>query len=87
MSTSSSRPAVLGEKIVLKPIVDSAYQKLPPKSRQQIENFSSLPAVNFFENKLAQLKEETNDFPQKQINDIKKAVVQKIYESVMKSLK
>ena len=85
-STRQSPSVVLGDHIELKPVVDNLIQKLPPASQQQINNFSSNPAIKFINSKIDQLKIETNDFPQKQLTDIKKAVINQIYQNVMKSV-
>ncbi len=85
-SSKQSPSLVLGEHIELKPVVDNLYQKLPPASQQQINHLSDTPVIKFINSKIDQLKTETNGFPQKQIADIKKAVINQIYQNVMKSI-
>ena len=67
-------------------MLDNIYQQIPPQSRKNLENLSTNPTIISFQTKIKSLQVETNGFPQKQINDIKKAVINQIYQNVMKSL-
>lgn len=90
---TSSSSHVLGSAIAsasavpqLKTVYDDVYQKLPPSSRQTLENINSSPAIILIQEKIDYLKEESSGFPQKQIADLKKSVVKMIYQEIMKSI-
>ena len=86
LSSQNKSPLVLGENTEIKPIFDTFYQMIPSGSQEKINNLSSNQTVIFIQNKINQIKTETNGFPQKQIIEIKKAVVKEIYQNVMKSI-
>lgn len=67
-------------------ITNNIYQSIPPKSRQQLENFNTSPTMVFIQDKINFIKEQTQDFPQKQIKEIQKAVVKNIYDNTMKNI-
>jgi hypothetical protein len=81
LSRSSSKisfpvPDVLGETI----------KYLPPQSQNTLKNLPGSPAGRFIQEKIGIIKTMSGGFPQKQITDIKKLVVEKIYQSIMNSL-
>lgn len=67
-------------------IGNNIYQSIPPKSRQQLENFNTSSTMIFIQDKINFVKEQTKDFPQKQIKEIQKAVVKNIYDNTMKNI-
>jgi hypothetical protein len=79
-SNKPNIPSVLGE------TTTPLYDRLPPASRSALENLSSSPAIIFVQNKIELLKVETADFPQKQIRDIQKAVINKLYSNIIKNI-
>jgi len=83
---SQNDPTVLGEELDVAPLFDQAYQSLPPQSRQKLENISSLPAIIYLQEKYDYLTGQLNGFPQKQINQLKKDLVQTIYNDLMKNI-
>ena len=67
-------------------IGNQIYQSIPPKSRQQLENINQSPAVIFIQEKINYIKEQTSDFPQKQIKEIQKMILNNLYENSMRSI-
>jgi hypothetical protein len=89
---SISSSSVLGTEIAtssgvpqLKSVYDEVYSRLPPSSRQTLENLNSSPAIILVQEKIDYLKEESSGFPQKQITDLKRSVIQAVYEEIMKN--
>ena len=70
-------PNILGESI----------KYLPPQSQSTLNHLNTTPAFIFIKDKIDYLKDQTDGFPQKQITEIKKIIVEKIYQDVMKSIK
>ncbi|MBU3935649.1 hypothetical protein KJ909_03160 [Patescibacteria group bacterium] len=83
---SQNDPTVLGEELDVSPIFDQAYRSLPPQSRQKLENISTLPVIIYLQEKYDYLLKELNGFPQKQINQLKKDLIQSIYNDLMKNI-
>ena len=85
-------PTVLGEEvgnspdINLKPFFDQAYQSLPPDSRQKLENINQIPAIIYTQEKIQYLKDQIEDFPRRQINQLKKEIIQSVYQDLMKDV-
>jgi hypothetical protein len=69
-------PNVLGETV----------KYLPPQSQDTLNHLDSSPAARFVQDKLDTIKKMSVDFPQKQFTDLKKLVVQNIYQQIMSSL-
>lgn len=67
-------------------ISNNIYQKIPPKSRQQLENINQNPAVIFIQEKINLIKEQSQDFPQKQIKEIQKTIIKNIYENTVRNI-
>lgn len=78
-------PSVLGTQTV-KPYSDWLYQKLPPESRDLVENFHQNPTVIQVENKINDLKSQLNGFPQTQIKEIQKQLVKNISDKLIESI-
>ena len=85
-------PTVLGEEIEnatdinLKPFFDQAYQSLPPDSRQKLENINQIPAIIYTQEKIQYLRDQIKDFPRRQINQLKKEIIQDVYQGLMKDI-
>ncbi len=86
-------PTVLGTEIAsdsaqikVETNLNSLYQKIPANSRQKIETLNTNPTVVFVQDKFNQLKSQANGFPDKQIKEIKKAVVKSVYDDMIKSI-
>ncbi|MFA6369330.1 MAG: hypothetical protein WCX20_03055 [Candidatus Shapirobacteria bacterium] len=67
-------------------ISNQIYQSIPPKSRQQLENINQSPAIIFVQEKINYLKDQTSGFPQKQIKEIQKMILNNLYENSMRSI-
>lgn len=86
-------PTILGEEIssssaqlFVKNTIDAAYDKLPPQSQETIKNLDKSPLYITIQKNLDYLKKETENFPQKQIKEIKKAIINSIYQDMMKNI-
>lgn len=85
-------PTVLGEEIQsstdinLKPFFDQAYQSLPVDSRQKLENINQIPVIIYAQEKLQYLKDQIKDFPRRQINQLKKEIIQDVYQDLMEDI-
>lgn len=79
----TSIPNVLGDSIQLP---QNLYQALPESSRQKLQNLEHNPDIVNFQNKIDQLQQQVKNFPQKQINDFKKQIIQSIYQDLMKGI-
>lgn len=66
--------------------MDSLYQQIPEDSRKSLENFNQNPVFLSIQEKFEQLKTQTNGFPDKQIKEIKKAIVKSIYDDMIRSI-
>ena len=75
-------PTVLGDESTL----NSLYQQLPENSRFLLENYTKTPSYHYLQSNIELLKKEANGFPQKQINEIKKEVINSIYKDLMKNI-
>ena len=67
-------------------IGNNIYQSIPKNSRQQLENLNQNPAVIFIQEKINLIKEQTQGFPQKQIKEIQKMVVDSIYKNTIRNI-
>lgn len=81
---SISIPNILGDSVDLNQLINEAYQKLPPKTKQNISTLPSSPLIKELQNRYAVIVKELNGFPQKQINDLKRSLIQSIYQDLMK---
>ena len=78
-------PTVLGEEIdasntpQLKSIFDNLYNSLPENSRQQIEHIDQSAVIIYIQEKYTELTDQLNGFPDRQMNQIKKDTIQKVY--------
>lgn len=67
-------------------IGNDIYQSIPEESRNQLKNLNQNPVVIFIQEKINEIKEASQGFPQKQIKEIKKMVIQNIYENTLRSI-
>lgn len=85
----SGKTSVLGEQIASSSAVlnfDPIYGLLPVKSQNQIENMKSASTSAFIQDKIDFLKAEAAGFPDKQIKEIQKQIVDRIYNNVIDSI-
>jgi len=87
------QPSILGsqasdllDQIDYQQIINNIYQKIPPKSREKLENINQLPLYLTIEQKIQPILSQLQDFPQKQIKDLKKEIINRLYQDIMKSL-
>jgi len=71
---SSKKQSVLGDV----DITPNLYQKLPENSRYQIDKF--------FKDTSTLIQQKLNGFPQKQIKEIKKAVIKNVSDDIIKNI-
>jgi len=67
-------------------ISNNIYQSIPENSRKQLENLNQNQAVLFVQEKINSIKEASVDFPQKQIKEIQKMIIDNIYQNTLKSI-
>jgi len=90
-SSTTPVPNILGEHIKLqepdlKSTTDKLYQFLPEKSQKTLENLPAHPAIISLNQKFTQIKDQVSGFPQKQINQLKKQIIDQIYQDITKDL-
>lgn len=73
-------PSILGE------ISTNIYNHLPSQSRDTLNNLSRLPVTEFVTDKLNYIKENSDNFPQKQIKDIQKSLIQLMADEFKKKV-
>lgn len=78
-STSSANP-------VIHDTLNKIYLQLPESSRKTIENFDQSTLYKNVDQKINELKKQSNGFPQKQIKEVKKMIVKSIYDDMIKSI-
>lgn len=81
--SSVSNPSKI--KIITPNISTEFYNRLPSSSRQMLENLNSQPIMITLQKKFDFLKEESSGFPQKQITNLKRSIIQSIYQDIMKN--
>jgi len=86
-------PTVLGEEtssasaqLFIKNTLDSTFKMLPPKSQETIKNFHQNPLYLTVQKNLDFLKKESENFPQKQVKEIKKSIINEIYKNMMDNI-
>ena len=67
-------------------ISSNIYNSIPEKSRKQLENLNQNQAVIFVQEKINSIKEASIGFPQKQIKEIQKMIIDNIYQNTLKSI-
>jgi hypothetical protein len=79
-------PTISLEEALNNNVLGEMYSKLPPDSRNQIENFNQTEVGKYFDNSLKYVQEKLNGFPQKQIKEIKKAIIKNISDDMIKNI-
>lgn len=67
-------------------VLGDMYSKLPENSRQQLENFNQTQTGQFISNSTEFIKSKLDGFPQKQIKEIKKAIIKNISDDMIKNI-
>ena len=67
-------------------ISNGIYQSIPENSRKQLENFNQNPAATLIQEKINLIKEQSQGFPQKQIKEIQKMIINNIYQNTLRSI-
>lgn len=67
-------------------ISNNIYQSIPEGSRKQLENLNQNQAVLFIQDKINLIKEASIGFPQKQIKEIQKMIIDNIYQNTLKNI-
>ena len=84
---SQNDPTVLGQQNQEQTdFFNNLYFSLPEKDRQKLENFHQFPPYLYLEKQYSYLLNQLDGFPQKQLNQIKKDIVQSIYQDLMKNI-
>lgn len=74
-------PTVLGEETV-----NSVYHFLPQDSQKYLENLKQNDVIIYLQDKYKYFKDQSQDFPNRQIKEIKKAVIDTIYRDLINNL-
>ncbi len=84
---SNNDPTVfIGETISSSNVLGAMYSKLPKNSQNQFENFNDSDIGKFITNASDQIKNSLNGFPQKQIKEIKKAIIKSISDDMIRNI-
>jgi len=84
---STNDPTVfIGETVSSSNVLGAMYSKLPEDSRNQLENFNDSTVGKFITNTTKQIQNSLDGFPQKQIKEIKKAVIKNISDDMIKNI-
>lgn len=70
----------------LKFYTNKLYQSLPPESQNILKNIDQNPAIISLQQKFIELKKQTQDFPQKQIEDIQKELLKRFYQNALENI-
>lgn len=85
--SGSSNQSILGDSTIdLSPYTQQVTNLLPEKSQKTLENLPQSPVFTFIHQKIVYLQQESNGFPEKQIKEIKKAVIKDIYDKLLHSI-
>jgi hypothetical protein len=93
-NTTTSTSTVLGEETVASfsanPVItkglQDAYSLLPENSRHLLENINRTPLYLNVAKQIDYLKSQSQDFPQKQIKEIQKGIVNKLYQDIINNI-
>jgi len=86
---NSDPTTVLGENTAipnLSVVSQSLLKSLPQSSQRQLQNLPQSPVIIYIQDRLKFIQEQSVGFPQKQITEIKKSLVEKIYQDLMDNL-
>lgn len=67
-------------------VFNQIYQKLPESSRYQLEHFNQTPVGIWLKNTSSYIGTQLNGFPQKQIKEIKKAIIKNISDDMIRNI-
>ena len=67
-------------------ISNDIYQSIPENSRKQLENLNQNPVATLIQEKLNLIKEQSQGFPQTQIKEIQKMIINNIYQNTLRSI-
>lgn len=67
-------------------ISNDIYQSIPENSRKQLENFNQNQTTILIQEKINLIKDQSQGFPQKQIKEIQKMIVNNIYQNTLRSI-
>ncbi len=67
-------------------ILGTVYSKLPPDSRNQLENFDQTLLGKLYFDSSKYISEQLNGFPKKQINQLKKDLINKISQDLINNI-
>ena len=67
-------------------IGNNIYQSIPENSRKQLENLNQNSAIIFVQEKINFIKEQSSGFPQKQIKEIQKMIIDNIYQNTIRNI-
>ncbi|MBP9817654.1 hypothetical protein KBC75_02755 [Candidatus Shapirobacteria bacterium] len=81
---TQSDPTVLGTEVTN--LSQKAYQSLPQKSRDALQNLPSSPVIIQAQANLNKLGGISAELPNKIIIEVKKVIVKSIYDNIMKDL-
>lgn len=84
LSNKEPKPNLIFEKTT--EISNNIYQSIPENSRKQLENFNQNQTTTFIQEKINLIKEQSQGFPQKQIKEIQKMIVNNIYQNTLRSI-
>lgn len=85
--SKASGQSVLGDSTInLSPYTQQLTNLLPEKSQKTLENLPQSPVFTFFNQQINNLQQQSAGFPQKQIKEIKKAIVKDIYDKILHSI-
>jgi hypothetical protein len=84
-------PTVLGDEdtnssMIVKDTFNELYKKLPPNSRETIENFGTNPVIIQAQKEIEKIKALTAGFPQKQIKELQKQLIDRLYQTVINNI-
>jgi len=77
---------IIGESLEQGDVLGEIYSKLPQDSRNQMENFDQTEVGIFLNNSFQSLQQKLDGFPQKQIKEIKKAVIKNISDDMIRNI-
>jgi len=66
--------------------LSNSFENLPDSTKEKILGVSNTSVVKNIQSFFDTIKKEIPNFPQKQINDLKKSIISNIYKDIMKGL-
>jgi len=78
--------ATASSSLVITEGLQSAYSLLPESSRHFIENFNQSSLYQDAQKKIDYLRDQTQDFPAKQIKDLQKGIIDKLYQDLINNI-